>query len=80
MVFLFCQFIYAEGLEQGVKKTVRRTVLARRVYDTFNYDTRRDKRGESYRKMKIFCPCQNKTTVLIQYRSLFVFIRCFVRY
>ena len=28
MVFLFCQFIYAEGLEQGVKKTVRRTVFS----------------------------------------------------
>ena len=52
--------MHAEGLEQGVQKTVRRTVLARRVYDAFNYDTHRDKRGVSFYKMMIFCPCQTE--------------------
>ena len=49
-----------KDLNRALRKQYGGLFLARRVYDAFNYDTRRDKRGVSFYKMMIFCPCQTE--------------------
>ena len=77
--FCFVSSFTQKDLNRALRKQSGGLFLARRVYDTFNYDTRRNKRGVSFRKMMIFCPCQSKNGLNTAFKPFFFAIFCLLR-